>query len=66
MKLRKVRNFQKLKETKNLLTEIAHCLPSSVYEEFIAKLQALIVTEKALLDDSYYDSIGCLLNQFTR
>ena len=47
--------------------EIAHCLPSSIYDEFMIKLQALIVSEKGVfLDDTYYDSIGCLLNQFTK
>ena len=67
IKLKRLRDSLKLDQSRQFLMEIAHCLPSSVYDEFMIKLQALIVSEKGVfLDDTYYDSIGCLLNQFTK
>ena len=67
IKLKRLRDSLKLDQSQQFLMEIAHCLPSSIYDEFMIKLQALIVSEKGVfLDDTYYDSIGCLLNQFTK
>ena len=47
-------------------TEVSNCIPANLYEEFMAFLQSLILFEKSLLDEIYYDAIGSLLNKFTR
>lgn len=57
---------QNLSAIRGYFSEVSHCVPANIYEEFIAKLQALILAEKILLDEVYYDVIGGLLNRFTK
>ena len=48
-----------LDQSQQFLFEIDYCLPSSIFDEFIVKSQALIMSEKTPLDDIFYDLIGC-------
>jgi len=56
----------KLNSCRNYFTEVSNCIPANLYEEFMAFLQSLILSEKSLLDEIYYDAIGSLLNKFTK
>jgi hypothetical protein len=48
------------------LSEVSSCIPLNLYEDFIGKLQTLILAEKSLLDEAYYESAGSLLNRHTK
>ena len=56
----------KLNSCRNYFTEVSNCIPANLYEEFMAFLLSLILSEKSLLDEIYYDAIGSLLNKFTK
>lgn len=68
VKLKRARSklsSEKLDSCRKYFAEVSNCVPANLYEEFMANLQSLILAEKSLLDEIYYDAIGSLLNQFT-
>ena len=48
------------------LTELSAYIPANLYQDFMLTLQSMILSEKSLLDDTYYEAIGSMINKSTR
>ena len=56
----------KLEACRQFFIEASDCVPANLYEPFMNALQMLILREKTLLNELYYETIGSMLNQFSK
>ena len=56
----------KLEACRQYFIEASDCVPANLYEPFMNVLQMLILQEKTLLNELYYETIGSMLNQFSK